>query len=154
MLTSAVPPCRSCKNTPPPPPAPLPESSPVASRCLGVGPPELRRVITACSPCAHHAVTPSGAGWLLLFIPGRPMCSFLLILSLGSPLPSWSHNRFPTDDISTSFLPPWSWCVFAMKEGEEPEAYLSRGPQLHSGGIKLFRSPEKKPPSPPADALA
>ena len=84
MLTLAVPPCRSCKYTPPPPPAPLPESSPVASRCLGVGAPELRRVITACSPCAHHAVTPSGAGWLLMFIPGRPMCSFLLILSLGS----------------------------------------------------------------------
>ena len=80
-------------------------------------------VITACSPRAHHAAAPSGADWLLMFIPGRPMCSFLLIwpywvyISLGSPLPSRSHIRFPTDDIFTSFLllPPWSRRVLAIR---------------------------------------
>ena len=91
MLTSAVPPCRSCKNTPPPPPAPLPESSPVASRCLGVGPPELRRVITACSPRGHPIW-----GWLASYVHPRPShVLFSPYSKLGvNHLPSWSHNRF------------------------------------------------------------
>ena len=122
-LHRPIPPCRSCKIhlrrlqlllLSPHRPSPLGASA--WGRLNYV-------VITACSPRAHHAAAPFGADWLLMFIPGRPMCSFLLIwpywvyISLGSPLPSRSHIRFPTDDIFTSFLllPPWSRRVLAIR---------------------------------------
>ena len=127
-------------------------------------PPELRRITT----CSHHHVvtpfqcmstwfTPSGAGWLLMSIPGRSMCSPLLIISKGAPLPRGAavDSRLmalppPPSPHSPAFAvqcihpPPVS--RRSMKEGEELEADLSKGPQLHSEGVRLFRSPEKKVP--------
>ena len=117
-------------------------------------PPELRRITT----CSHrHVVTPSGAGWLLMSIPGRSVCSPLLIISKGAPLPRGAavDSRMmapppPPSPHSSAFAvqcihpPPVS--RRSMKEGEELEADLSKGPQLHSEGVRLLRSPEKKVP--------
>ena len=81
-------------------------------------------VITASSPRGHHAAVPSGADQLLVFISGRPICApsslfgpYWVYISLGSPLPSKSHIRFPNDDIFASFLllPPWSRLVLAIR---------------------------------------
>ena len=148
------------QNTPPQLPAPPPLSHrPSPARCLSDGRPNCvaspRARITTCSH--HHVVTPSGAGWLLMSIPGRSMCSPLLLISKGSPLPRGAavDSRLmalppPPSPHSPAFAiqcihpPPVS--RRSMKEGEELEADLSKGPQLHSEGVRLFRSPEKKVP--------
>ena len=148
------------QNTPPQLPAPPPLSHrPSPARCLSDGRPNCvaspRARITTCS---HHlVVTPSGAGWLLVSIPGRSMCSPLLIISKGAPLPRGAavDSRLmalppPPSPHSPAFAvqcihpPPVS--RRSMKEGEELEADLSKGPQLHSEGVRLLRSPEKKAP--------
>ena len=90
MLTSVVPPsCRSSKIHLRSPCSSSSESSPVARPV-----PQRWRPNCVASPrariatCSHHrVVTPSGAGWLLVSIPGRSMCSPLLIISKGAPLP-------------------------------------------------------------------
>ena len=154
MLTSVVPSCRSSKIHLRSSCSSSSESSPVARPVPQRWPPELRR-ITTCSH--HHVVTPSGAGWLLMSIPGRSMCSPLLLISKGSPLPRGAavdsrlmalppppSPHTPAFAIQCIHPPPVS--RRSMKEGEELEADLSKGPQLHSEGVRLFRSPEKKVP--------
>ena len=158
------------QNTPPQLPAPPPLSHrPSPARCLSDGRPNCvaspRARITTCSH--HHVVTPfqcmsawftpSGAGWLLMSISGRSMCSPLLIISKGAPLPRGAavDSRLmalppPPSPNSPAFAvqcihpPPVS--RRSMREGEELEADLSKGPQLHSEGVRLLRSPEKKVP--------
>ena len=104
MLTSVVPPsCRSSKIHLRSPCSSSSESSPVARpvpqrwRPNCVASPRAR--IATCSH--HHVVTPSGAGWLLVSIPGRSMCSPLLIISKGAPLP-----RGAAVDSRLMALPP------------------------------------------------
>ena len=147
------------QNTPPQLPAPPPLSHrPSSARCLSDGRPNCVASPRARITCSHHhVVTPSGAGWLLMSIPGRSMCSPLLIISKGAPLPRGAavDSRLmalppPPSPHSPAFAvqcihpPPVS--RRSMKEGEELEADLSKGPQLHSEGVRLFRSPEKKVP--------
>ena len=167
MLTSVVPPsCRSSKIHLRSPCSSSSESSPVARPV-----PQRWRPNCVASPrariqCMSTWFTPSGAGWLLMSIPGRSMCSPLLILSKGAPLP---RGAAAVDSRLMALPPPPSphspdfaiQCIHpppvsrrSMNEGEELEADLSKGPQLHSEGVRLFRSPEKKSPYPPADALA
>ena len=64
--------------------------------------PELRR-ITTCSHSVHeHVVHPIWGWWLHVSIPGRSMCSTLLILSKGAPLPRVAA----TVDSRLMALPP------------------------------------------------
>ena len=159
MLTSVVPPsCRSSKIHLRSPCSSSSESSPVARPV-----PQRWRPNCVASPrariqCMSTWFTPSGAGWLHVSIPGRSMCSTLLILSKGAPLP---RVAAAVDSRLMALPPPPSphspdfaiQCIHpppvsrrSMNEGEELEADLSKGPQLHSEGVRLFRSPEKKVP--------
>ena len=101
--------------------------------------------------------TSFGAGWL--HVPFQAvLCALLSLLSKGAPLPRVAAT---VDSRLMALPPPPSphspdfaiQCIHpppvsrrSMKEGEELEADLSKGPQLHSEGVRLFRSPEKKVP--------
>ena len=107
--------------------------------------------------CMSTWFTSFGAGWL--HVPFQAvLCALLSLLSKGAPLPRVAAT---VDSRLMALPPPPSphspdfaiQCIHpppasrrSMNEGKEPEADLSKGPQLHSEGVRLFRSPEKKVP--------
>ena len=137
--------------------APLPRGAAVDSRLMALPPTPSPHGPAFAIQCMSTWFTPSGAGWLLMSIPGRSMCSPLLILSKGAPLPRGAavDSRLMalppppsphSPDFAIQCIHPPPVSRRSMNEGEELEADLSKGPQLHSEGVRLFRSPEKKVP--------
>ena len=158
MLTSVIPPScpqpqihlRSSRSSPP-------ESSPVVRPVTQRWRPNCVASPRARIQCMSTWFTPSGAGWLHVSIPGRSMCSPLLILSKGAPLPRGAavDSRLMalppppsphSPDFAIQCIHPPPVSRRSMNEGEELEADLSKGPQLHSEGVRLFQSPEKRVP--------